>query len=153
MKFLMPDKKSITDMLSMLLGDDLTVKQAAAPMTDAAYAAIYVDSDAAPGAVCLCSKTFVVYAGAALSMVPPGGARDALKEAVLPEVIAGNFNEVMNICTRLVMSEETPHLRLAKVCLVSAADGLDLVEKAGSRADFELVIPKYGSGFVAFLVT
>jgi hypothetical protein len=140
-------------MLSLLFGDELIVKDAGEKAAPAAFAAIYVHEDQSPGAACLCSQEFAAFAGAALSMVPPNVAKDAARGGALTEMMAGNLYEVMNICSRLVISDTTTHLRLAKVCSSKEADGLTLIEQTGKRVEFEVSIPRYGAGNLAFIVT
>ncbi len=152
MKHLQPDENRIKDMLGALFGDNLEVATSESPVQDS-YAAVYVDADDTPGAVALCDPAFAAYAGAALSMMPPNGAKEAAESNDIPKTMFDNLHEVMNICTRLVIGESTPHLRLAKVCPSSETDAVDTIRETASRVDFQVDIPRYGSGGLAFIVT
>jgi len=151
----LPDAKYAATLLGMLF-DGLTVKPGAKldlAAGAAAYCAFYVADDGTPAVCCACNIDFAANAGAALSMLPPGVARDAVRARDLTEVMRGNLHEVMNICTRLVVRENAPHLRLSGVVAVGALtpDQAARLKSARARVDFEIGIPKYGSGLFAVL--
>ena len=152
MKHRQPNEETVKDMLAALFGDNLEVTASESPVQDS-YAAVYVDADDTPGAVALCDPAFAAYAGAALSMMPPNGAKEAAESNDIPKTMFDNLHEVMNICTRLIIGESTPHLRLAKVCPAGETDAVDAIRETATRADFQVDIPRYGSGGLAFFVT
>ena len=154
MTIALPDAKYTATLLGMLF-DGLAVKPGAKlDLAAGAWCAVYVGDDARPGAYCACDLPFAAYTGAALSMLPAGVAKDAIRERALSEVMRGNLHEVMNICTRLVVLENAPHVRLTGVLAVSALapDQAALLKAAKARVDFEVTIPRYGAGLFAVLV-
>jgi hypothetical protein len=64
-----------------------------------------------------------------------------------------NLREVMNICTRLLLKENTPHVRLVQLAeageLPPAAAAI--LTGARGRVDFEVGLGKYGAGVLAVL--
>ena len=155
MKILLPDAKYTATLLGMLF-DGLTVKPGARldPASSAgAWCAVYVDDGGVPSAFCVCDIAFAANAGAALSMLPPGVAKDAIRERTLTDVMQSNLHEVMNICTRLVVRENAAHLRLNGVSPVAALppDRAALLKATRARVDFEIALAKYGPGHLAVL--
>ena len=152
-----PDKASVLGMLGMLFGDGLKVEPLNTPCdtdVDSNVVAVYVADDDAPSSACVCDISFAAFAGAALSMIPKGGAEDAAESGELSEIMLGNLHEVMNICSRLFMNDSSPHLRLDAVHknageLPDAAR--DMVAEPTARSDFRVVIPGYGDGNLSFL--
>ncbi len=141
-------------MLNLLLGDDMSVEYRKMPVpTDKGYAAIYVNKEGEPKAVCVCDVAFAAYSGGAMTMMPPNTCRDAADDGELSEMLVQNLYEVMNICTRLVIDDETPHLRLTE--LKPAAEIQDIIQPLvaeNNRGDYEIDIPRYGKGLMAFIV-
>ena len=151
MKHLLPTNDDVKEMLSMIFGEGLTVT-AHDGDAEASYVAIYVDEDNNPGAAILCDAGFAASAGAALSMLPPGAAEDAAKAKELTDTMRENLYEVMNICTRLLIGESTPHLRLTELS-DRAATNADTSIKDASKVSHEVNIPQYGAGTLSFVVS
>ena len=118
------------------------------------YFAVYVNDQGSQAALVVSDIPFAANSGAALSMLPPNVAKDSVKSGVLTDVMIANLREVMNICTRLVLHENSPHIRLDAVCpaaqLTPAAAAI--VTSAKGRIDFEIGLGKYGGGLLAVLV-
>ena len=64
-----------------------------------------------------------------------------------------NLGEIMNIATRLLLTDTSPRLKLDKVYAAKAvpADAAAIVANARGRIDFQVSFPKYGSGTLAAL--
>jgi len=151
----LPDAVQVRDLLGLLF-DGLTVKPAAkldlSPKSGGYYA-LYVTDAGAPAAICGCDLAFAANGGAALSMLPPNVAKDAAKAKALTDVMEANLREVMNICTRLMLQDGSPHLRLDQVYAAGAAPAAAaaIAGAAKRRADFEIGLGKYGSGMLSVL--
>ena len=151
----LPDVALVRDLFGMLF-DGLTVKAGGkldvSPQSNA-YIGIYIADDGSPSALCACDLALAANSGAALSMLPPNLAKDAVKAQELTEVMLANLGEVMNICTRLLLRENTPHLRLQRVCKANAlpAPAAAIIGAARARADFEIGLGKYGAGVLAVM--
>jgi hypothetical protein len=145
----------VKDLLGFLF-DGLAVK--AAPKLDlspssGSFLAVYVADDGSPAALGACNIGFAANAGAALSMLPPNAAKEAVKAKLLTPAMNDNLREVMNICSRLMMRDGSAHLRLEQVfeskSLPPAAAAI--VSAATGRADFEVTLGKYGAGVLSLL--
>jgi hypothetical protein len=64
-----------------------------------------------------------------------------------------NLREAKNICTRLVLRDGSPHLRLRELCQFAAlpAPAAAIIAGAKGRVDFEVAISKYGPGAIAVM--
>ena len=155
--FIIPKEIEVKQMLGMLYDDGLTVQSAAALPTESgskSLVALYIDDDDQPVTACACDYSFTAFAGAALTKIPKGGAEDAASSGDFSEMMLNNLNEVMNICSRLLMSNSSPHLRLDKTIPISEAEAAI----SGSGADttsvgFSVNIPSYGNGQLLFRVS
>ena len=154
-----PNDAQLQEMLGMLFGNDLKINPGDPVATDAdskSIVAIFVNADGSPATACFCDLPFAAYSGAALSMIPKGGAEDAAKSGELSEMMRGNLNEIMNICSRLFITNDTPHVKLET--LYDKAGELPenaraMVDAAAGRSDFRVTIPGYGEGRMSFLST
>ncbi len=146
----LPDVAQVKELLGMLF-DALSVKLG--PKLDVSpkalgYFGVYVSDDGTPVALCGCDMAFAANSGAALSMLPPIAAKEAVKEKELTPLMLANLHEVMNICTRLVLRDDSPHLKLHELCALDAlpARAAAIVAAPKGRIDFEVGLGKYGSG-------
>ncbi len=154
-KYPLPDVPQVRELLGMLF-DGLTVK--VGPKLDASpksnsFFGVYVSDDGTPTALCGCDLSFAANSGAALSMLPPNVAKEAAKDKTLTPVMLSNLPEVMNICTRLMLRDDTPHLKLRELCVVSAlpAPAAAILGAPVGRIDFEIGIGKYGAGVLSVM--
>jgi hypothetical protein len=151
----MPDAAKVKSMLGMLF-DGLDIKPGKKfdiVPPSGSWIGLYIADDGKPVALCAVDQNLAAYASAALSMLPPGVAKDAAKTKDLTEVMVANLHEIMNICSRLVMNDASAHLKLEKTYSstdMSAGVSAVLGAVAG-RADFELNIAKYGVGTLSVL--
>lgn len=68
--------------------------------------------------------------------------------------VEANFYEVMNICSKLMMSDSSAHLRLKDIVQPSAsADEISALAESGTALGFNVDIPRYGKGTLNFLVS
>ena len=151
----LPDAALVKELLGMLF-DGLTVKPGAkldGSPTSNSYFGVYVSDAGVPVALCGCDLAFAANSGAALSMLPPNAAKDAVKARELTPMMLANLHEVMNICTRLLLHDDSPHLRLRELCPAAAlpAPAAAILTKPTGRADFEIGLGKYGTGIIAAL--
>jgi hypothetical protein len=152
----LPDLNLVRELLGMLF-DGLMVKPGAkldVSPKSTGWVGVYVTDDGKPVALCACDLAFATNAGAALSMLPPGVAKESFKSGQLTDVMSANLREVMNICTRLVLHEGTAHVRLDTVGpiakLPAAVAAIAAAPKA--RIDFDIALGRYGNGLLAALV-
>ena len=152
--FEIPNDKAIREILAFMFGNDLKVSANDSTSVGDWHAATYVGEEDQIVAVCACDDDFVAYSGSALTMVPSDAAQEMLRDRSFSEVVLANFHEVMNICSRLLVSDNSPHLRLGETLLPDAAKApIDQITSGARAVCFEVSIPSYGKGNIAFLVT
>lgn len=151
--FVTPDGNAVAKLLETIFGNGLAVSDSDSPDVSDKHTATFIDDEDKLVAVCVCDKSFVAYSGAALSMIPAGVANDMINGGEVSEALVGNFYEVMNICSKLLMSDSSAHLRLDKV-LEPGDAGSTTAELKGDSVlkGFIVDIPGYGSGEVSFLI-
>ena len=152
--FIVPTEKSVASLLAMIFGDGLGVDGGDAVDLDSQHVATFIDDDDKLVAACACDKAFVAYSGAALSMIPADVANEMINGNTISEALIGNFYEVMNICSKLLMSDTSSHLRLDKTLEPGAgSDALASLNGASETVAFCVDIPSYGSGTLTFLIS
>lgn len=154
--FVVPTSESVSDLLKMLYGDDLSSSDCNADDASSYRVATFVDDDNNVVAAVACDIEFVVYSGAALSMIPSGGADDMISDKEATSAVLDNFHEVMNIYSKLFMTETSAHLRLGKIFeAAEAADSVSVqaLNTTATKVGFDISIPEYGSGKMVAIVT
>lgn len=147
-----PPPKAVKDLLQDLLGRDVAVS-----LTDPLRAqdlgqtavAVYVDDKMKLSAVAGLDLPLAANVGAAIGLVPPGGAQACVEDKELSPMIAENFTEVCNVLTSLLNREGAPHLRLYQVFLPgqeAPGDAASRLLALGSRIDLDVAVTGYGSG-------
>ncbi len=141
-----------------MLFSDLEIAPSTAALAtadaDKTLMAVFIDDDDAPVAYCACDHAFAAYAGASLTMIPKGVAEEAAANGDFSKPVLDNVSEIMNICSRLFMNNRTPHLRLDRTYPSPGEVPAEQKCDAGSmaaRSDYEVTIPNYGQGRIAFL--
>ena len=154
----LPAAKDVRDMLSGLLGKDVTVAPGGpvTPTADAPVAvAVYVDPHLAVNALCVLDLGAAAYTGAALALLPPGGAQDAVEEdGELTSMLVEALHEVVNVLSALFNVPGAPHSKLHRL----HAPGEDLPGDVAAmladfnRLDLAIQVPGYGKGAVSFVL-
>src|SRR4051812_18120927 len=120
----LPAPKDVRDLFEDLLNRSVEVTTAAPVLADDVrhtMVSIYVDDTLKMTAVIGLDLPLAVYAGAALGLVPPGGAQDSVAEGVLSPMIAENVAEVCNIMAGLLNRPGGPRVRLYQTFLPGEA--------------------------------
>ncbi|MEM9387062.1 MAG: hypothetical protein AAGA68_18515 [Pseudomonadota bacterium] len=153
--FLVPTNESTTEMLGMVFGEDTEIFEGSPVDPTVGYLATFVDDEGKLVAVSACDTQFGAFAGSALSLIPKAGAEDAIADGNLSKPMVDNLYEVMNLCTRLLMDEKTPHLKLGGIHPPGEAldDAANEIVSAGNAAHLKVDVPRYGMGNVSFFVS
>ncbi len=154
----LPQPKQLKDLLAELLGRDVTLSPATpfAPAPDtAASVAVYVDDQLRISALILCDLAFSAHAGAAIGLIPVGGAQAAIDDGKITDTITENLYEVLNIAASMFNVAGADHLRLH--ALHPAGPPLDPQLRIsaltlGRREDLTIDIAGYGSGAVSVVL-
>jgi len=155
----LPTPEGATEMLSNLLGRKVTVSEGDAIAPDAAPMAMissFTDDTGIIALACICDIGFVCNAGAALSMLPAGGAEDCVDSGEVSDTINENFYEVMNITSLLFNDQEAPRLILREMLPMPGSNLPDdlgaLVASPAGQANFKIKIAGYGEGGMSLLL-
>ncbi len=155
---LLPAAKDVRDMLSGLVGKEVAVSPGA-PVTPEpnrpVTVAIYTAPDMSVNALCVMDLGASAYTSAALALLPPGGAQDAVQEdKELSPMLLEALHEVVNVLSALFNTPGAPHSKLDKL----VADGEDIPGDivgmlAGfNRLDLVLEVPGYGKGGLSLVL-
>ncbi len=155
----LPASKDVRDMLTGLVGKPVAVNPGA-PVTPApgkpVAVAVYVDPHMAINALCVMDLGAAAYTGAALALLPPGGAQDAVEEdGELTSLLVEALHEVVNVLSALFNTPGAPHSKLHKLY----APGDDLPgDIAGmlanfNRIDLAIEVPGYGKGALSLVLS
>jgi hypothetical protein len=154
----LPAPKDVRDMLSGLIGKPVGVNPGApvTPTPDKPVSvAIYVDPHMAINAICVMDLGASAYTGAALALLPPGGAQDAVEEdGELSGLMVEALHEVVNVLSALFNTAGAPHSKLHK--LYAPGDDLpgDIEGMLANfnRLDLVVEVPGYGKGGLSLVL-
>ena len=154
----LPQPKQVRELLADLLGRDVTLEPSApfAPGPDtAASIAVYVDDQLRICALIACDLALSAHAGAAIGLVPPGGAQAAIEDGKLTDTLAENLYEVLNIAASMFNVAGADHLKLH--ALHPAGPPLDPQLRIsaltlGRREDLAVSIGGYGDGLLSVVL-
>ena len=154
----LPTAKDVRDMLTGLVGKDVEVSPGA-PVTPTEESpvsvAVYVDPYMNINALCVMDLGASAYTGAALALLPPGGAQDAVEEDhELTGMLVEALHEVVNVLSALFNVPGAPHSKLHK--LHAAGEDLpgDIEGMLANfnRLDLAIQVPGYGKGAISFVL-
>ena len=152
-RFLVPTEESVAEILGMLFGEEPEVGATDNPAIDGRFSATFLDDNDQLVAACSSDIDFVAYSGAALSMIPADFAKETIDEGEPTDMMFANFYEVMNICSKLFMSDSSDHLRLAKTFKpAETSEAIGGLVGAANESTFTVGIPGYGGGSLSFYV-
>jgi hypothetical protein len=153
MSHALPVPKAVKDLFDDLLGRPVSVSPGdplgADDLKRGVLVALYVDSTLTLRAVLGMDLPLATYAGAALGLLPAGGAQDYVADRELPPNLAENAIEICNVCNSLINREGAPHLKLYKTFLPGEAppnDAGSFLLALGRRLDLTVDIGGYGGG-------
>ena len=154
----LPAAKDVRDMLTGLVGKPVGVNPGApvTPTPDNPVAvAVYVDPGMHINALCVMDLGAAAYIGAALALLPPGGAQDAVEEdGELTGLLVEALHEVVNVLSALFNTPGAPHSKLHKLY----APGDDLPHDIEgmlanfNRIDLAIEVPGYGKGALSLVL-
>jgi len=154
----LPNPKEIRDLLTDLLGREVTLSPSAplapTPRTPCTIG-VYVDDALQVTAVVSFDLALSAHAGAAIGLVPVAGAEAAIEEGTLNDTLRENVYEVLNIGASLFNPEGATHLRLYDVHHAGAPVPGDVLVKAvtlGRREDLAVQVAGYGSGRLSYVL-
>jgi hypothetical protein len=150
----LPTHKAVKDVFDGMLGRDvgiengLRVDPAARP---APSTAVYVDDRNQISAVVLMDFPLTAYVGAALGLVPPGGAEAAIEDREISPSLQENTYEMLNVLSAVLNGCSQTHQRLSRVHRPGEpvpADVAPWQTVPTKRLDLRLTVKGYGSGLL-----
>ncbi len=155
----LPAPKHIKDLFEALLGRDVSLGDGVPVPLDARprpTTAVYVDDNLSLSAVALMDFPLTAYSGAALALLPKGGAQDAIDESDLPASLLENAAELLNVLAAPIGEASGVHQRLHQTFgpdQLPPSDVSAWSARLGSRLDVELDIKGYGKGTLSVVCT
>src|SRR4029079_14067636 len=111
--------------------------------------AVYVENGLRLSAVVGLELSLAAFAGAALGLIPAGGAEDCVTDKVLSPVLAENVTELCNVLSGLLNRSSSSHHRLHRLYLPGEelpGDASAHLLAFGQRLDLNVNIARYGAG-------
>jgi hypothetical protein len=159
MSYVLPVPKEVKDLFEDLLGRPVTVSPAdplrAADIPETLIA-LYTDPAQKLGAVVGLSFTLTAFAGAAIGLIPVGGAEACIEDKEISKMIGENAIEICNVLTSMLAKEGTPRLKLYQTFLpgnTPPTDAVNYLLALGRRIDLDLEIGGYGAGKLSITFT
>ncbi len=153
----LPTPKPVRDLLETLLGRTVTIEPhhpwKPTPSQPVCVAEM-VGDDGRLLAVVLLDLGLTVYAGAAIGLTPPGGARDMVEEGQPAPAILANTGEVLNVLSSLWNVPGHLHTRLGTVHPPGARLPLhveQVLTTLGRRVDLRVGVAGYGDGLLTLV--
>jgi hypothetical protein len=147
-----PTAKAVKDLLEGLLGRTVEVTGAEPAGTAdlaTAFVASYVDDSLRLSAVAALDLSLAAYVGAAIGLVPLGGAAACIRDGELSPMLAENVGEVCNVLTTLLNQDGAAHQRLYRVHRPGQQAPADVGRQLvalGARLDLDVRVAGYGAG-------
>ena len=152
---------SITvDQFTSLLGglyDCESTSQAvepAEPIGKPEVVATYADAEGQAKYALVCDLSVANSMGAALTRIPPGGAEDATRTGQVPDNLADNLHEVLNICSAIFSDVAHDRIVLGEMFVPGKdmADGFaDELTTANCLLQIQFELDRYQSGKLTFV--
>ena len=153
----LPSAAQVRTLVDGLVDRGVTAAEEPRPVLlgrDVRVVASYVDDESAVRAVVLLDLALGAALGAALALVPAQRVQDAVSAGAVPDDLADNTREVLNVSASLFSCDDV-HLKLRGVAV--APQPVDdatvaFLRTPGRRADVRLDVPGYGAGLLAVVL-
>ena len=152
----LPPAKDVRDLLEGLLGKDCDFSDGLRVTEHPALVGVYVDDHLSMRAVVAFDLAMAAYSGAAIGLMPPGGAQDAVEDGELFPMLRDNAAEVLNIMASLFNVGTAPHLKLYVHYAPEEALPADVaahLASLGGRVDWTVAVKGYGKGQLSVVLT
>ncbi|MEJ5914279.1 hypothetical protein [Pseudokineococcus sp. 1T1Z-3] len=152
----LPTNLDIREVLEGLLGRDVVPSPGKGANGDdaAGTVAVYSSGPTPAGLLAMDLATSAIL-GAAIGLVPRGGAEAAMEDGELSPLLAENLAELLNVMAPLVPVDDGHHGRLHEVYGSGTAcppDVADALRRPTGRLDLTLEVAGYGSGQLSLLL-
>jgi len=153
----LPNAQQVRELVEGLVGRDVAVTTGGAMVDPAggALTGVYVDDRLALVALVLLDVPLAAHVGASLGLVPARAAAEAADAGDLPDALAENAGEILNVTASLFNAEGAPHVRLDRIYGPRdplPADVATWVPAYVRRTDLDMQVAGYGGGAFSLLV-
>jgi hypothetical protein len=148
----LPAPPLIGRLIAGLVGRECTSERqpaAAVDLNQPSTVAVYVRDNGMLAAVIVSDLALTAGAGAALALIPPPAAADAVESNSLPDSLAENYQEIVNVAARMFNRPNLPHVRLKEMHITPAmlpGDVSNLISTAPERLYVETKLEGYPDG-------
>jgi len=145
----LPAPKEVRDLLTDLLGRDVTVSPDGPPGGAATPTAVFVHDDLSLAGIIGFGLPLAANLAAAVGLIPPGGAEACVEDGELSSIFCDNLTEVCNVLTTLFNRNGGPHVRLHTLHGHGAdvpADVVAHLRAPTNRLDLAVDVSGYGGG-------
>ena len=155
----LPTAVEVRELLEGMLGRDIEmniVGDKVAPDSPGCVVGEYTDVMGKVHAVIAADLSTAAHMGAAIALVPAGGAEASIEDGFLSETLRENFGEVLNVMASLFNKDDHVHLKLdgvydaAQVAIPSTA--ARLMSGYGPSLSTNTEIKGYGTGLLSVLL-
>ena len=154
----LPTIKDVKDLLDGLLGQSVEIKEGTAwspAGREPGVVAEYTSDKLRLCALAMTDLRLSVFLGAALGLLPRGGAEDMIDEKDPSAAVLENLYEVLNILSSMLNTPTAPHVRITRMHGLAdqlPADVGALTSGLGSRLDLAVTLPAYGTGRLSIVL-
>jgi hypothetical protein len=155
----LPEADEVRSVLHGLLGRDVNVLKVPSEgmgIDARVVVGLYERENSSVGGLVVADLEVAAFAGAALSLLPIGIAKETVQDGDIEGNILENFQEVLNVGVQWFTGKMNPRVVLSEVYTPSAhlpSDVATVMAHPAERADFEIDVVGYGGGRMRFLVT
>lgn len=155
----LPEVEDVRAVLHGLLGRDITVTREAPesiPLDARLVVGLYERENSKIGGLVVCDIDIAAYAGAALSLLPIGIAKESIADGTIADSLLENFQEVLNVGVQWFTAKENPRVVLSEVYTPDARlpdDARAVMSSPAARLDILAEVAGYGSGRMRLLAT
>ncbi|ACU36256.1 MULTISPECIES: hypothetical protein [Actinosynnema] len=151
----LPAPKEIRDLLTDLIGKDVSVQLADPPgKVDKPAVAVFVHDDMSIAGVIGMEFPLAADLAAAVGLIPPGGAQAALEDGELSPMLTDNLAEICNVLTGLLNRDGGPHVKLSSIHAPGEevpGDVLGYLQALGNRLDLDVAVTGYSHGLFSLV--
>ncbi|MGZ4466148.1 MAG: hypothetical protein ACXVW0_12395 [Nocardioides sp.] len=155
----LPANKQIKDLFEGLLGRDVALEETAPQEPDSVprpMTAIYVDDSNKMSSIAVMDFNLTAWTGAALALVPKGGAEAAIEDRDIPDSLLDNASEILNVLAAPIGDASGVHQRLLNTYSPHETVPREVLEwtaQPGMRMDVKLDVKGYGEGVLSVIST
>lgn len=156
----LPTAVEVRELLEGMLGRDVemtVVGEKVSPESPGCVVGEYIDVMGKVHAVVAAELDIAAYMGAAIALIPAGGAEASIEDGFLSSNLRENFSEVLNVMASLFNKDDSIHLKLDTVADQAQAPISGAAERLmsgfGPALCMNTEVKGYGKGLVSVLLS